>query len=1085
MNMNSCPHFERTRLARLMTALALCGSLAVLPRAAGAQTLYGSVVGTVVDESQSHVPGVSITVKSAATGLTLTTVSGDTGTYTVANVLPGTYDIVASLQGFREITRTGVPVTAGTVVRVDVVLLVGDLTESVTVAADAAVLQTDKSDTRVELRSRDIVDMPLPAYRNFQSLMNLVPGATPPVGANTNDTPGKSLRSVVNGTNSNNNGTKLDGQVNMNVWLTHHLGYVPPAETIDTVAISTSSFDADQGMAGGAAVTVVTKSGTNDLKGSAFGFHGYDGLNARPYFAPSKPDMSRTIVGGTLGGPVRKNKLFYFASWEGMFERETTFSFFNVPTERMRAGDFGEVSNVIYDPATGAANGANRQAFANNVIPANRLSQSALRLQEYYPRPNLPGLARNYVQDFEANLNRNNYDVKLNWNRSAAHQVWGKVSVMDALSQNLARFGFEGKGRGNTTSVLTSLGQTYTLTPTTILDGTIGFNTYKQDFRPPDYGVNYGLDELGIPGTNGPDERQSGFPWFATGLSTIGESRSWYPMKRDDGSFSMSGNLTMLRGRHELRFGGEAARLWLNHWQPEVGAGPRGGITFGGGPTALRGGAAPNLYNQYAAFLLGLPTVVGKSIQNELMTAREWQFGLYVRDRWQVNSKVTINAGIRWEYYPLMMRDGRGIELLDLNTMEVLLGGVGGNADDLGIKVSKGLFAPRVGVAWRVDDDTVFRTGFGVTYNPQPFARPFRGFYPLTIAADYATLDNFVPYGRLENGIPEIPIPDTSSGRTPLPSNVLMRSPDPNNIDRGYVQSWNVTVERRLPLDISLSTAYVGTRTDRGFAYQDINAGEPGRGAAGRPYFAQFGHQASIQWFGGITRSNYHSLQLAVNRPFKNGLLLKGAYTFAKAMNMTDDDGWAGLSWNTADTFERNYARAGFDRPHVFQMGFVYELPFGRERSGVLASIIRNWQVNGIFARYSGTPFTVTTSATSLNAPGNTQTADIVGEIRKVGDIGPGVNYYDPSAWATVTEARYGTTGRNSVRGPRATRLDLSVFRGFQVGRRRLEARVEAFNLTNTPQFNNPAANVTGANFMQITSATGERNVRVGLRFAF
>lgn len=1072
--------FPRMRLGVLLAALIVIGA-----QSARAQTLYGTVVGTVVDDSRAAVPGATITVRSNATGLELTTVTGETGTYTVANVLPGTYDVVVTLQGFREARRTDVPVTAGTVARVDVTLQVGDLSESVTVASEAALLQTDKSDTRVELRSRDIVDMPLPAYRNFQSLMNLVPGATPPVGANTNDTPGKSLRSVVNGTNSNNNGTKLDGQVNINVWLTHHLAYVPPAETIDTVSISTSSFDADQGMAGGAAVTVVTKSGTNDLRGSGFGFYGADELNARPYFAPSKLDSRRSIVGGTLGGPIRRNRLFYFGSWEGMYETENTFSFFDVPTARMRAGDFSEVSAVIYDPATGAVNGAGRQPFAGNVIPSGRMSEAALRLQEYYPLPNLPGLTRNYVQDFESNLDRNNYDVKLNWNRSTAHQIWGKLSVMDALSQNLARFGFEGKGRGDTTSVLLSVGQTYTLNPTTVIDGTVGYNRYIQDFRPPDFGVNYGLDLLGIPGTNGPDPRESGFPWFATGLSTIGEGRSWYPMERRDGSASVSGNLTMLRGRHEFRVGAEVARLWLNHWQPEVGAGPRGGITFGGGPTALRGGAAPNIYNRYAAFLLGLPTQVGKSVQNELMTSREWQFGVYARDRWQVTPKITVNAGLRWEYYPLMTRADRGIELLDLQTMEVLLGGVGGNPTDLGIGASKTLFAPRVGVAWRWNDDTVFRTGYGLTYNPQPFSRPFRGFYPLTIAADFVSSDTFVPYGRLEDGIPDIPSPDTSSGRIPLPSTVLMRSPDPNNIDRGHVQSWNVTLERRLPLDFSVSTAYVGTKTTRGFAYQDINAGVPGRGVAGQPYFEQFGHRAAIQWFGGITRSNYHSLQVAINRPFKQGLMLKGAYTLSKAMNMTDDDGWAGLSWNSPEVLDRNYALAGFDRPHVFQMGFVYELPFARGQTGVLPAIVRNWQVNGIFARYSGTPFTVSSAGTSLNAPGNAQTADLVGSITQLGGIGPGTPYYDPAAWAPVTAVRYGTTGRNSVRGPRASRLDFSVFRAFQLGRVRPEFRVEAFNLTNTPQFGNPASNVTGANFMQILSASGERNIRLGLRFSF
>ncbi|AMY11874.1 Outer membrane receptor for ferrienterochelin and colicins [Luteitalea pratensis] len=1078
----------RTTFARAITlvALALLGWGAPVDESR-AQTLYGSVVGAVTDNSGGALPTASVVLTNVETNHVLEALANDGGGFTFANVLPGTYTLKVTFQGFREFLQTGIAVSAGNVTRVDVGMQLGELSESITVASPATVLQTDKGDVRVELKSREITTLPLAAYRNYQSLMNLVPGATPPVGANTNDTPGKSLRSVVNGTNSNNNGTKLDGQVNMNVWLTHHLAYVPPAETIESVNISTASFEADQGMAGGMAVTVITKSGTNELRGSAFGFYGADELNARAYFAPAKTDSRRTTVGATAGGPIKKNRLFYFGSWEGMYELDSNFQFFNVPTARMRAGDFSEIgAQVIYDPATGAANGAGRLPFAGNAIPASRLSQTALDVQEYYPLPNLPGINRNYQQPFEFNLDRDNYDLKINWNRAAAHQVWGKLSVLDARSANLQRFGFEGKGIGRTRSYLFTLGHTWTLTPTTVLDGTVGLTRYDQDFRPPDYGVNYGLDVLGLPGTNGPDPRQSGFPWFATGLSTIGEERSWYPMTRHDGSFSLASNVTSIRGSHELRFGGELARHHLNHWQPEVGYGPRGGFTFGGGVTALRGGPqAPNLYNQYAAFLLGLTSNVGKSLQYELMTTREWQMGLYLRDRWQVNSKLTVSAGLRWEYYPLMTRADRGIELLDLSTMDVLLGGVGGNPEDLGIETSKGLFAPRVGVAYRLDDRNVLRAGYGLTYNPQPFARPLRGFFPLTIAANFVSADSFMPYGHLEDGIPPVDGPDLSSGRVPLPPTVTMRSPDPDNVDRGHIQSWNVAYERQLPFDVSVSTAYVGTKTTDGYAYVNINAGEPGLGAAGQPLFASVGRPAATEWFGAFTRANYHALQVAINRQYKSGLLVKGAYTYSKAMNEADDDGWAALSFNAPSQLARNYARAGFDRTHMFQVGFVYELPFARQSTGLVGALARGWQVNGIYSTYSGTPFTVTAAAASLNAPGNTQTADQIGEIVKLGDIGPGTPFFDPTAWRPITEARYGNSGRNSVRGPGQWNLDLSVFRGFTMGRYRIEARAEAFNLTNTPKFGNPNANVSGANFMAITSASGERNVRLGLRFQF
>jgi hypothetical protein len=214
--------------------------------------------------------------------------------------------------------------------------------------------------------------------------------------------------------------------------------------------------------------------------------------------------------------------------------------------------------------------------------------------------------------------------------------------------------------------------------------------------------------------------------------------------------------------------------------------------------------------------------------------------------------------------------------------------------------------------------------------------------------------------------------------------------------------------------------------------------------------------------------------------------MLKGAYTLSRAQNMADDDGWQSLLFNTPSEVDRNYAIAGFDRTQVLQMGFLFEAPIEESNNAFWARVFRHWQVNGVFSAFSGTPFTVTASGTSLNAPGNTQTADLVGTVNVLGGIGPGQPYFDPTAWKAITEPRFGNTGRNSVRGPGQWNIDLSVSRSFALpGGQKIEVRVEAFNLTNTPKFGNPNSNVSGANFMEITSASGERNVRLGLRFAF
>jgi hypothetical protein len=1092
----------RRSVYRLGAVVLACCLGLVVPATSSAQVLYGTVVGNVKDSSGATIPGAAVTITNKDTSLTRDVTTSADGSYSIVNVLPGAYDVKVSLQGFREFVKTAVPVSAGNISRVDVALEVGQLSETVTVASAVQLLQTDKADVHTELKSKEITNLPLPAYRNYQSLLNLVPGATPAVLQNSlTDSPGRSLRTFVNGQNPNTNMTKSDGATNVNLWLPHHTMYVAPAETIDTVNVSTDNFDAEQGMAGGAAITLVTKSGTNSLKGSAFEFFNSDALNARKFFDPSVQPTKKNITGGTLGGPIKKDTVFFFGSYEGYFERTTQFDFYDVPTAAMRAGDFSGSSQIIYDPFTGSTvTGLGRQAFAGNVIPQNRLDPIAQKLIGFYPMPNTGAagaISRNYVRQDKVDVDRHNFDVKVNWNRTPSHQIWAKYSELKANVGNLFYLGVDGGGNGDTKVYQPTVGQTWTLSPTLILDSTFGFSRQKQFVQADDFALgNIGTDVLGIPGTNGSDPRYAGFPQFSPGFSDLGNNAGWNPLYRDERTYNFTTNLTKLFGNHDIRIGYSVNHFYMDHWQPEIGN-PRGSFTYSGTATALAGGQTPNVYNQFAQLLLGLNTTAGKSIQYELMTAREWQHGMFIRDRWQINQKMTMDLGLRYEYYPLMHRADRGIERVDLTNMNVLLGGLGGNDENVGIKVSKTLFAPRVGFVYRMNEETVFRTGYGMTYNPLPFSRPLRGFYPLTIAGNFAATDTYGWRTTLAQGIPNIALPDLSSGVIPLPATVDERTPE-LDLSRGYIQSWNVSVERRLPMDISANVAYVGTKGTDGFADLDINASDtPGGGNASRPYFAQFGRNIALNSWGPRIKTEYHSLQVALNRPLKAGLLLKGAYTFSKAMGMTTngEDGWVGLDYNAPSQYDRNYARQVFDRPHVFQMGFLYELPFGKGDKGGKAvnTIIRDWQLNGIVAAYSGVPFTITaTNGTSINAPGNLQTADQIGAFNVLGNIGNDGKWFDTSAFVQPTGVKYGNTGRMEFRGPAAWNLDLSVFRGFPFGTRRIEFRVEGFNILNHARFNNPSASVTSSTYGQIfqlegngTALTDARTIRLGLRFQF
>ena len=1077
-----------------------------------AQVLYGSIVGIVEDPSGGAIPGADIHITNEATGQSHDTKTDGEGRYLVGNVLPGLYEVKITASGFRGQTSKDVTVTANTVSRVDLKMEVGSVTETVAVEANATLLQTDKSDTHSVITSKELSNLALPAYRNYQSLINLVPGATPGVFQNSaTDTPNRALRTNINGTNANNNMTRIDGAASVNLWLPHHAGYIVPEEMVQEVNITTSAADAEQGMAGGSAVTVVTKSGTNDLHGSAFEFHDDQHLKARNFFQAPGVDKPLSIYnnyGVTLGGPVVKNKLFYFGSWDATRQRQGAIGRYSVPTADIRTGDFSAYSTIIYDPNTGNPDGTGRQPFAANRIPANRISPITQKIEGFFPAPNLPGAANNYFASGVPKFDRDYIDIKMNYNRNERHSIWGKYGHMSALVAGQPIFGVAGgpapgadPGTGDTHINNGSIGHTYTFSPTVLMDGVFGYQRMEQSVLGSDFGKNYG-QELGIPGLNGPDIRQSGFPnidFPNDPYNNMGVP-GWMPLFRIEESFTTSHNVTWNRGAHEFRFGFDGVLHRMNHWQPELGAGPRGDIAFSSGPTSLGPSGNGDQYNTYAAFLLGLPSEMQKSIQYILMTPREWQFGWYARDRWQVSRKLTVNLGLRYEFYPLMTRaGGKGIERLDPNTNQVFLGGRGNIPTDVGVTVSHRMFAPRLGVAYRLDENTVIRTGYGLNWDPLPFSRPLRGFYPLTVNFDFKQPNGYAPVRPIDQGIPPVFGPDLSTGVVDLPAAADMRSPYKGLIHRGYIQSWNFTIERRLPMQLVASAGYVGTQTTHQLADLDINTGFPGSGNAGRPYASRFGRTIATNMWDGYLSSHYHSLQTSLNKQFSKGLLVKGAYTYSKAINMADDDGWQGVNWNWAPVFYRNRAPAGYDRTHVFQIGWVYELPIGKGKawvnSGPASYILGNWQVNGVMSAYTGTPFNITAPGSSLNAPGNMQTPNQVKtDVVRIGAVGPGTNYYDPTAFAAPTvPLKFGTVGRNRLRNPGVWNTNLSIFRNFPIRERAtLSFRAEFYNFPNTSHFGSAdngsgfaSGNVTSSNFLRITSAYGERQVRFGMRLGF
>jgi hypothetical protein len=373
------------------------------------------------------------------------------------------------------------------------------------------------------------------------------------------------------------------------------------------------------------------------------------------------------------------------------------------------------------------------------------------------------------------------------------------------------------------------------------------------------------------------------------------------------------------------------------------------------------------------------------------------------------------------------------------------------------------------------------------------------GFQPVTTDPNYVAAG--VPNAPLgpNVGIPSICCPDISPGRIPLPLVAETGYPVANQmLHRGYIQSWNFVIERTLPGQMVASIGYIGSASINGFAFLDINASQiPGSGNEGRPLFAKFGRTSTTREWDGRTHSNYNSLQATLNRRFSGGLLLKGAYTYSKAIDEADYSDWTEFRWNAASVFSRNRAASSFNIPHNFQFGFVYELPFGNGKKwateGMSNTVFGGWQINGLFAAYQGRQFTLTASGSSLNMPGNLQTPDqIKDKVEILGNVGDDGPYFDTTAFARVTEVRFGNVGRNTMRGPGVVNLDASLFRTFRLTPKfDLQFRAEAFNVSNTPHFANPNGNVNSSNFgkvlaTQTADALGRsREFRFGLRLGF
>jgi hypothetical protein len=1111
------------------------------PVVAWSQVLYGSIVGNVRDASGAAVPDATITITSKETNQVRSTTTNNEGGYNVPTVQSGTYDVKATKEGFRPIAEGSVAVTINTVARVDFTMQVGSVSETIEVSSQAQTLQTDRAEVRAEITTKTLTDVPVPGQRNYQALFITIPGITPPttphsVGSN----PSRSMSFNTNGVNRAANNTRIDGASATNVWLPHIASYVPALESIETVNVVTNSFDAEQGLAGGAAVTVQIRSGSNDLHGAGFWYHMGNWSQSRPFFQPANQQTPKFVYnqnGGRLGGPIIKDKLFYFVSYEGSTDRRFASRFNNIPTAAMRTGDLSASSTTIYDPRTGNPDGTGRLPFPGNRIPADRIDPLAARLlNDLMPLPNagaVNGLTNNYYAGAAFLFDRKTVDSKVNYNITDKWTAFARLSWLDFNVQNPTVFGEIGGGRGVTDAANPGNGYggtwsgtvatTYVISPTFLFDAYYGYTMMDSNVEQPGLGPNTARDVYKIPGTNGTRRFESGNAGFSiNGFEAFGNSDTVLPYFRHDPQSQYVANFNWTKGSHNIRWGLDLYRLALNHTQPEFpsagNSNAAGRFNFNQGPTQLStvnangsvGTSAGSQYNAMAAYLLGLVTDGGRLLQvPDEYTTRTGMYSFYIRDQWQATRNLTINYGTRYEYFPLPTRTDRGMERYNFDTNQMLICGIGSVPKNCGTKVGKAYFSPRLGIAYRANEKTVVRSGFGINWDPWNLARPLRTNYPVLAAQNIAAPTSLGWATTLTQGLPPVPVPDLGNGIIPVPANYAVTTTD-DSYTRGYILNWNFTIERQLPGKFIGQVAYVGNRAVHTPGVIDLNAGQVlGADRAGQPLFAKFGRSAGTSLVEGYSYSTYHSLQAQLNRRFSGGFQLGTAYTWSKVIGLCcEEENNAGPRIKALAYLDLNRTVLNSDRTHNLQINAIYELPFGRGRkwdmnNGFVRAVASGWQINTLISAMSGTPYSVTSGSGSLRMPNNDQRADQVkAQVNQLGGIGVGQPYVDWTAFARVTDARFGSAGFNSLRGPGAFNSDLGLFRKFAMTEKwSLEFRAEAFNWTNTPKFNNPSSNIdslqlnpdgsfrTGVFEVTGTNAYGrdvaERILRLGLRLSF
>jgi Carboxypeptidase regulatory-like domain/TonB dependent receptor len=1039
----------------------------LLPATIAAQTHRASLRGTVYDEKNLVISGAQVTLTSTATGDLRTTTTDSNGQFAITSLPSGEYEVLIEAQSFKT-HKQKIELFVNQEQRLNVTLLIGSLDPLTVESPYATPLKKDSASLGSVIENRQVTGLPLDG-RNFYELSLLVPGAVPPAPGSAGSARGDFAFSV-NGAREDANNFLLDGVYNVDPKL-NTFGVRPSVDAIREFEMLTSTYDASFGRNPGAQVNVILNSGSNDFHGSLFEFHRNAALDARNFFAPAsepKPKYIRNQFGGSLGGPIKRDRTFFFADYEGTRSREGITRITNVPTALERAGNFSQsLFGVPTNPFTGLP-------FDNGIIPDFFINPVGRAIAALYPLPNRNVPFQNFVSSPILRDDNDSFDVRVDHHLNSRAELafrysFGERDLFEPFTgpsfSLVPGFGDMVDRRSQNGMVALTL----VLTPNFINESRGAFSRVASSVQQEASVLN---SQVGLPAISS-RERDLGLSFITiTGFSPLGDEGN-NPQNSVTNVYQFLNNSSYVRGGHLLKFGVDLRFSQQNAFRDVESRGRLQFSPFG----QITGNALGDL-------LLGFPFLTSVARVDNPQQIRTESYNFFINDSYRVTPRLTLNGGLRYEYNSPPVDAEDRANVYDVVTRNLVPVGTNG-VPRSGFEADKNNFAPRVGFAWSVTDKTVLRGGYGVYYDQSPLA-PAEALY-----FNSPFFDNNIFFS-----LPGLPLtlnnPFPSFFPFPLPDSALAIQRD---LRTGYMQHWNFNVEQQLGRASVLEVAYVGSKGTKLLTARDINQPQPSVLPPGLPVVPRPDPRFDdINLLESRANSNYNALQVRFQQRLTRGFSALASYTWSKSIDdasnffsSAGDPNFPQNSYNVAA--ERG--RSNFDVAHRLSVSYSYALPF-RRNDGFMATLVNGWETFGIVTLQSGRPFTVALlpeidnsgTGRSILGFGANDRPNLVGNPELSNPTT--LQWFNTAAFAFPAPGTFGNAGRNILEGPGFQNVNASLLKNTRLTERvNLQFRAEAFNLFNHPNFNLPDNFLGSPTFGRITSARDPRHIQFGLKLLF